>query len=300
MARTDARFRVAFNALLDICNTVKTGNTLPSETSLGEALQVSRTVVRAALQSLHDQKIILWDGRTKTVLRETRNEDRLSEREELATIEELEPNFLEWILRFDVPPGTILNVTQLSKQFAVAPHTLQEFLSGLTRYGLVERRQRGGWVLRGFTKEFAVELSDFRAALELHAVRKLVSLPKDHPIWGELVSLEKQHLDLLDKIDTNFQDFSRLDEAFHMTINTAFSNRFVSEFQKVISIIFHYHFQWNKSDERQRNEAAIKEHLNYIEGLRTRDMQTAETVAIAHLETSKHTLLRSLTAHKLD
>lgn len=299
MARTDARFRVAFNALLDICNTVKTGNTLPSETGLGEALQVSRTVVRAALQSLHDQKIILWDGRTKTVLRETQSEDRLSEREELATIEELEPNFLEWVLRFDVPPGTALNVTQLSKQFAVAPHTLQEFLSGLTRYGLVERRHRGGWVLRGFTKEFAVELSDFRAALELHAVRKLVALPEDHPIWKELISLEEQHLDLLNRIDTNFQDFSRLDEVFHMTINTAFSNRFVSEFQKVISIIFHYHFQWNKSDERQRNEAAIKEHLNYIEGLRTRDIQTAEAVAITHLETSKHTLLRSLTAHKL-
>ncbi|NIA70590.1 GntR family transcriptional regulator [Pelagibius litoralis] len=297
MARTDVRFRAAFNSLLDICNTRKVGDSLPSEVALADELGVSRTVVRAALQGVHDKAIIRWDGRDKAVLRRATRADRLSKREELASIEELEVSFLEWVLRFDVPPETVLNITQLSKQFSVAPHTLQEFLAGLARFGLVERRERGGWILRGFTRDFAVELSDFRSVLELHAIKQLVRRPKDDPIWEALKTLEQQHLDLLARIDTNFQDFSRLDEAFHTTINTAFSNRFVFEFQRVISLIFHYHFQWNKSDERQRNEDAIKEHLAYIDGLRSGDPKIAERAALSHLETSKLTLLRSLKDH---
>jgi hypothetical protein len=35
-------------------------------------------------------------------------------------------------------------------------------------------------------------------------------------------------------------------------------------FYDLISMIFHYHYQWNKRDEKQRNIAAMREHLIYI------------------------------------
>lgn len=299
MARTDARYREAYNKLLAICDALDNGCKLQSESALAEEMAVSRTVVRNALTRLQNQGVISWQGRDKTVIRASKDTDRLETAKESVSLEELEAAFLDWILRFDVPPGTSLNVTQLAKQFDVAPHTLQEFLASLSRLGLVERRPRGGWVLLGFTQEYALELSEFRMMLELNAVRQLVNLPPEHAVWQELVTLRQQHVDLLLHIDKKYHDFSRLDEMFHTTINGVVKNRFVHEFQKVISLIFHYHYQWDKSGERLRNEAAIQEHLRCIDALESRDEALAIEAATRHLATSKETLLSSLQVHNL-
>ncbi|WP_380058135.1 GntR family transcriptional regulator [Falsihalocynthiibacter sp. SS001] len=297
MARTNTRFIEAYNQALSLCDCSEIGGTLPSENMLATELGVSRTVVRSVLAQLELAGIITLDGRDKTVVRCTRPSDAMEMPAPLLNIEELEERFLDWVLRMDVPPGTALNVAQLSKDFSVAPHTLQEFFASLSRVGIVTRRPRGGWVLHGFTTDYALELSDFRTVLELNSVRHLVALAPDHEIWAKLDELERQHLALLDKIDEDYHDFSKLDETFHETINGIVTNRFVKEFQKVISLIFHYHFQWNKSDERLRNESAIREHLNYIEALRSRDPDRALAAAKTHLATSKQTLLNSLRAN---
>lgn len=299
MARTDVRYREAFNSLLDICASLDVNSQLPSEVSLAEQVAVSRTVVRNALQRLHNENIILWEGRAKTLIRSPRAKDRLEVPEQSTSIDELQSIFLNWVVRFDVPPGTALNITQLSKQFIVAPHTLQEFLASLARFGLVERRERGGWVLLGFTADYAVELSEFRSVLEVNAMRVLMGLPKDHPVWGKLTILREQHVALLERINTDYHDFSSLDEKFHMTINSVVKNRFIVDFQKIISLIFHYHYQWNKSNERERNEAAIKEHINWIDALQSGKLNVAEKAAKIHLNSSKETLLASLETHKL-
>jgi DNA-binding GntR family transcriptional regulator len=64
-----------------------------------------------------------------------------------------------------------------------------------------------------------------------------------------------------------YHDFSDLDSRFHRLVNTASPNRFIDGFFDLITLIFHYHYQWNKRDERQRNEIAIREHLAYIDAL---------------------------------
>ncbi len=299
MARTDARFREAYNKLLLICDAVGIGSKLPSELVLAGEIEVSRTVVRSALTRLQEQGLIHWQGRDKTVIRASKPEDQLTVEKESVSPEQLEAAFLNWILRFDVPPGTSLNVAKLSKQFEVASHTLQEFFAGLSRFGLVERRPRGGWVLLGFTENYAVELSEFRTVLELNAVRQFAALPADHPARFKLAELRQEHLQLLERIDSDYHDFSPLDESFHTCINSVVQNRFVSEFQKVISLIFHYHYQWDKSCERQRNEAAIREHLSIIDAMESGDREAAIDAASRHLATSKETLLSSLQVHNL-
>lgn len=299
MARTDDRFRAAYQDLLSIMATQAVGSQLPPELALADQLSISRTTVRAVLTAFSETGLIIWEGRQKTILRMPSAKDRLAMRDEYLPREELERRFLQWILRFDVPAGTPLNVAKLSKEFSVPPHALQEFLSGLSQFGLVERRPRGGWSLLGFTAEYAIELSEFRAVLELNAVRTLVHLPPDHPIWQKLVALEQQHQDLASRIGTDFHDFSPLDEAFHSAITSVVQNRFVMQFQKVISLIFHYHYQWDKRMERSRNEAAISEHLAIIRALRSGDEIAAAEAATAHLLTSKETLLASLRVNAL-
>lgn len=298
MARTNTRFIEAYNDCLSLCEAAGIGSAVPSENAMADRLNVSRTIVRSILTRLIEQSIVTGTGRGKIISRLPTRADRLDGPPQLLTIEELESKFLDWVLRMDVPPGTVLNVAQLAKDFSVATHTLQEFFSALSRFGIVTRRPRGGWKLNGFTPDYAVELSDFRTVLELNSVRHLVTLPQDHPIWVKLDKLEADHHELLGRIDKDYHDFSVLDEAFHATINSVVTNRFVKEFQNIISLVFHYHFQWNKSDERSRNEAAIHEHLAYLEGVRSRDITRAEDAARAHLMTSKQTLLNSLKANK--
>jgi DNA-binding GntR family transcriptional regulator len=299
MARTDERFRSAFNDCLTLIGQHQVGDSLLAETALAEQLKVSRTIVRTVLTALCDAGVVHWQGREKTILRLPVKADRLPLRGDYVPRDVLERRFLEWILRFDVPAGTPLNVAKLAKAFSVPPHALQEFLSGLAQTGLVARRPRGGWLLLGFTADYAIELSELRALLELNAVRKLVQLPKTHAIWDELDALERQHHDLAARIDTDFHDFSPLDGAFHMALNSVVENRFVSQFQKSISLIFHYHYQWDKKMERDRNEAAIAEHLTLIEALKRRDEAAAVAAASAHLLTSKATLLGSLRVNAL-
>ena len=276
---------------------MKIGQSLPSENAIARDLQVSRTIVRSVLDRLANSGIIWLDGRQKNIQRAVRKSDYWEEPPALLTVDELEHRFFDWVLRMDVPPGTVLNVAQLAKDFHVATHTLQEFLSSLSRYGIVKRRPRGGWQLEGFTERFALELSEFRTVLEMNAVRHLVALPTNHGVWTELSRLEEDHRSLLSRIETNYHDFSKLDETFHNAINSVVENRFVRDFQKIISLIFHYHFQWNKEDERDRNEAAIHEHLAYIDALRSGDLVRAERAAQRHLRTAAQTLINSLRAH---
>lgn len=299
MARTDSRFRTAYNQTLDMIAGQPADMALPSELRLAEALRVSRTVVRAVLKRLAEVGIIALEGRAKPLLRAVTPEDRLPEREDYITLRELEGRFLDWVLRFDVPADTPLNVAQLAKQFSVPPHMLQEFLAGLSHFGLVERRPRGGWRLLGFTADYAVELSEFRTLLEVNAARTLARQPETHPVWAALDALDRDHLDLLSRIETDYRDFSQLDERFHATVNAVVKNRFVADFQKVISLIFHYHYQWDKQLQRQRNEEAVKEHRRIIAAMRSRDPAAAEAAVRDHMATSKETLLASLRGNRL-
>lgn len=299
LARSDTRFREAYNRLLDYCGTLQPGDAVPAENELSALADVSRTVVRRCLARLEERKVISWHGREKRILRKPASADRLELPATHASADDLEQRFLEWVLKFDVPAETPLSVAELSRMFDVPQHKLKEFLAGLSRFGLVARRPRGGWMLRGFTRDFAIELSDFRFVLEVDAIRKVAELPVDHPIWPTLADLRMQHLDLKARIDADYHEFSKIDEAFHQAINSVVRNRFVEEFQKVISLIFHYHYLWNKADEKDRNAAAIEEHLAIMDALEARDADAACRAAEKHLKTSKTTLLSSLRHHEL-
>ena len=92
---------------------------------------------------------------------------------------------------------------------------------------------------------------------------------------------------LLAEIEQRFHDFSDLDSRFHRLINAAAPNRFIDGFYDIITLIFHYHYQWNKQDERQRNEVAIREHLAYIDALHSRDAASVERACRAHLTSAR-------------
>ena len=297
--KTDAVFKRAFNDAVDVISGLQNGEALPSESELGVRLNVSRTTVRKILSTLEERGVVGGSGRQRFV-RSASAELKLFPRAETVPMsEQVERRFMEWMLRDNTRPGTSINELELARQFGVATTGIREFLNGFQRFGLIEKRPNAGWVFKGFTSSFALELFEIREMFELRSAMAFVTLPQSSLLWQKLEALRDEHVSLLKDIDRCYHDFSDLDSRFHRLINSAAPNRFIEDFFELITLIFHYHYQWNKQDERQRNEVAVREHLTYIEALLSRNPSIVQLACRAHMASAKETLMRSTSGKPL-
>ncbi len=291
--KTDTLFKRAFNDALDLIAALSKGDRLPSENSLSARLGVSRTTVRKILSALAERGVVTTNARDRIVQALPDEIYRFPEAETVPMSAQVEKRFMEWMLRDNARPGTAINELELARQFGIATTGIREFLNRFQRFGLIERRPNAGWVLKGFTPVFALELFEIREMFELRSARAFATLPVDASHWQMLEALREEHLVLLKEVDRRFHDFSDLDSRFHRLVNSAAPNRFIDGFYDIITLIFHYHYQWNKQDERQRNEVAIGEHITYIEALLGRNVAMVDLACRAHLDSAKETLMRS-------
>jgi len=291
--KTDAVYKRAFNDVLDLVVELGDAKTLPSENSLSARLGVSRTTVRKILSTLDARGVVSGSGRERLVHAGKSGAQRFPDAETVSMSEQVEKRFMEWMLRDNAEPGTSINELELARRFGVATTGIREFLNRFQRFGLIEKRPNSGWVFKGFTPNFARELFEIREMFELRSALAFAALPSSSPMWQKLEALREEHVALLGDIDLRFHDFSDLDSRFHRLINSAAPNQFIESFFDLITLIFHYHYQWNKRDERKRNEVAVREHLTYIEALRSRSRTIVELACRAHLASAKETLMNS-------
>jgi DNA-binding GntR family transcriptional regulator len=297
--KTDAVFKRAFNDAIDLISKLGDGEPLPSENSLSARLGVSRTTLRKILSTLGTRGVVTGSGRQRFVGSTKQVLQRFPEAETVPMSEQVEKRFMGWMLRDDTRPGTSINELDLARQFGVATTGIREFLNRFQRFGLIEKRPNAGWVFKGFTASFALELFEIREMFELRSAVAFAALPESSPHWQRLASLRDEHFSLLREIEQRYHDFSDLDSRFHRLINSAAPNRFIEDFYDIITLIFHYHYQWNKHDERQRNEVAVREHLTYMEALLSRNTSIVELACRAHLASAKETLMRSTSMKRL-
>lgn len=292
--KTNTVFKRAHNQWISRLDAYAIGSDIGSEPYWSKALTVSRTTVRSVMAALAAKGILAHEGRRKVLLRRPIPTDLYPdlETEQLGAI--VEKRFMKWILDGDCKPGQLINGLELARQFDVSTSAICDYLNRFSQFGLLERRPSGSWAFKGFTDEFAEELSEVREMFELRSAQQFVALAADDPAWGALDRIKQEHLLLLDQAESRFADFSELDERFHRLINDASRNRFIVSFYDLISMIFHYHYQWNKRDEKKRNIAAIREHLVYIEGLESRDRVRAIESCRAHMTTARTTLMASI------
>jgi DNA-binding GntR family transcriptional regulator len=292
--KTNAIFKRTYNACLDMLAQHPLGAELGSEPQLAEALDVSRTTVRAVLEALSARELIALNGREKRVLRRPGGGDYYPTVETEPVSDLVEKRFMQWILHGDCKPGQQINGLELARQFGVSTSAIREYLNGFSQFGLLERRPSGSWIVKGFTKEFALELSEVRELFELRSVQRFVELPEGDGAWRALDAITRDHLVLREELEQRHADFSALDERFHRLINNSSRNRFMVNFYALISMIFHYHYQWSKIGEKQRHGVAIDEHLAYIDALKRRDRELAMALCRAHMNTARATLLHSI------
>jgi DNA-binding GntR family transcriptional regulator len=294
--KTDTVFKQSYNDMVDLLASLAKGVPLPSENELSISLGVSRTTVRKVLTELAGHGYVRGSGRSRTVGNSVPKGGRFPQVETVSASAQVEKRFMEWMLRGDTKPGAQINELELARQFGVGTTGIREFLNRFRRFGLIEKRPNAGWLFKGFTEDFAMELFEIREMFETRSARAFAALPEASPLWRDLKALRKQHADLLRDIDTRYHDFSDLDNRFHRLVNAASPNRFINDFYDIITFIFHYHYQWNKRDERQRNAAALKEHIAYIDALLRRDRRMVEAACRAHLASARLTLMRAISA----
>ena len=294
--KSDTVFKLAFNDMLSIVSKAGIGAILPSENELSARLGVSRTTVRKVLAELNAHGYVSGQGRNRAVVAPVPASARFPQTETVPAFQQVEKRFMEWMLRGDTKPGAQINELEMARAFGVGTTGIREFLNRFRRFGLIEKRPNAGWLFKGFTEDFAMELFEIREMFELRSALALAALPPAAPVWQELQALKGEHHDLLSDINERFQDFSDLDNRFHRLINAAAPNRFIDDFYDIITVIFHYHYQWNKRDERQRNEVAILEHLAYIDALCSHDPVRVRTACNLHLTSARTTMLAAFAA----
>ena len=291
--KTDSVYKRAYNSALPLLHRLGPGAALPSENEMAAALAVSRTTVRKVIAAMLRGGYLARADRETRIARLPPLDEGYPEPETLPASQRVEHCFMDWIVRGDIQPGAQINELDLARQFGVSTNGIREFLNAFRRFGLIEKRSSGGWSFKGFTAEFAAELFEIREMFELRSAAMFASLSPADPLWNGLDRLEAEHRRLLDDIHTRFNDFSDLDNRFHRFVNSAAPNRFIADFYEIIAFVFHYHYQWNKTGERRRNERAVIEHLDYIAALRSQDRRRIASACRRHLATARRTLLRS-------
>ena len=292
--RGETVYKRTFNRALDYLAQLTPGSPLPSENTLTRDVDASRTTVRKVLDELHGRGIFSGEPGARVMARLPVAADYFPETETVATSAQVEKKFMEWMLRGDRKPGDVVNGLELARQFGVSTNAIREYLNRFSRFGLIERRPNSSWIIRGFTRDFALELFEVREIFELRSALVFARQPESDSAWKTLAKLEVEHRDLLRHLDLRYHDFSDLDERLHRLINGTSGNRFIVDFHDIISLIFHYHYQWSKTDERERNEVAIGEHLEYIAALFSRDLKRIERACRLHLTSARKTLLASI------
>lgn len=291
MSKQNNVYKEAYNRCLSLLDS---GRSLPSEPELGTTLGVSRTTVRTILTRMEEAGLIEWNKRSKMVLRDVEPGDFFPDDETDTLSQIIERSFMRRLLAGGAQAGMQINELELAREIGVGTTSVREFLIRFSRFGLIEKRRNSHWVLKGFTRAFATELTEIREIFELRSAMAFAALSKDNPVWSQLSAMEEEHRLFLETVTERFEAFSELDERFHRLIHSASHNRFIVDFYDVIAMIFHYHYQWNKTNERKRNAVAAEEHLHYIAALQSRDPVKVEEACRRHLRSARETLLQSI------
>jgi DNA-binding GntR family transcriptional regulator len=299
MARHPIVFKRSANLLLKhIAKHVAVGEPLPTEQQMAELGEGSRTAVRSALAYFHSQGLISG-MRERRLLRKPVRKDYFNIAELQTGADRIRQVLMERIYQGDMPPGAEFSETELARATGASTISVREFLIGFSHSGLIEKKPRGGWRLCAFDRTFAMELADVRQMFEFAAIEHFARLAPGDPAFAKLEALIARHEQLGSVMPARHKDFPGLDREFHTFLIGLLNNRFAQSFYDVVSLVFHYHYQWDKGDETARNQYAVHEHLDILRALARRDIAGALEAMRIHLNSSRSTLLQSIRAREI-
>lgn len=295
MSRQDHLFQETVNKLMAVIQDKFTINdVMPNDSEISRLLEVSRSTVRKTLEYLEEEGVIRREG-TKKIVNLVPTESALFDIEKLdgPKEEKVERYFIQLIESGQIKPGDKFSELELARQSGCNTVTVREFLIRFSRFGLIEKKPRSQWSMKAFDEQFVDDLYELRYLFEMNALAKFMTLPANSKDWVTLQALLNEHLSLKESISSKYLEFSDLDKRFHTLLQNAKPNQFISEFYDIISFIFHYHYQWDKSDELKRNTVAVNEHIDILSNILLKDFAGATLSLEIHLQTAKTSLKKT-------
>ena len=272
---------------------------LPSQSALAEMYNISRTTVRHMLSHLGECGVLTQVGSHYVIVRKPDHDDGFACTTASMTEQNriFEQAFFTMINQRQLRAGESFSELQLARAAGVSPVVVREYLLKFERYNLIKNEKRGQWSMKQFDQAYAEQLFELREMLETHSLQHFLNLPDDDPRWLQAKTLLERHRILRDSIGSSFRMFSQLDREFHALLLSAADNVFFNQSLEIISVIFHFHYQWDESDLKQRNIIAIDEHMTILSALICRSDLDATLALCNHLNSAKQSMIRSIRQH---
>jgi DNA-binding GntR family transcriptional regulator len=296
MSRSQNLRHNVINQVIDDMSRGHIPSPLPSQSALAEMYNISRTTVRHIQAHLCECGVLTQVNSDYVIVRKPTSDDGFAcDAAPLAEQNQrFEQAFFSMINQRQLRAGESFSELQLARAAGVSPVVVREYLLKFSRYNLIESDKRGQWSMKQFDQSYAEQLFELREMLETHALQHFLNLPENDPRWLQAKTLLEEHRALRDSIGDSFRKFSQLDRDFHSLLLSAANNIFFNQSLEIISVIFHFHYQWDESDLKQRNIIAIDEHMTILSALICRNDLDANLAMRNHLHTAKQSMIRSI------
>lgn len=296
MSRTPSLRQRTINQFIDCLEKNILSFPLPPLITLADMFNVSRTTIRGVLNYLFEIGVLHYKDEQYYLLRKPTELDKVSCIFEKRAIQDkqFEHYFYHLINSHQLLPGDRFDEIQLAKQANVTPIVVREFLLRFLHYGLISNYEKGKWALVIVEQDYAEKLYEFRSILEIFALRSFMAQPNEHINWIKVKELLQQHKNLQKNINNDYTLFATLDRDFHQLILSSNDNPFFVQSFDLISVIFHFHYQWDDSDLKQRNSVAVSEHIAVLSAMLLKDETKAISALCKHLNTAKMSMRESI------
>ncbi len=184
--RGETVYKQAFNAMIDDFAAKKKNSPLPTETALARQFGASRTNVRKAIAEMRDRKLIKNVEGSGWLPGVPRKSEHFPLTKPLRPRRGSKRNLWSGCCAATANLATAINGLELARQFEVSTSAVREYLNGFRRFGLIERRPNSSWIIRGFTREFALEIFEVRDLFETRSAMAFASQPQSSPIWEQV------------------------------------------------------------------------------------------------------------------
>jgi DNA-binding GntR family transcriptional regulator len=186
----------------------------------------------------------------------------------------------EEIVWLELPPGRVLNLTQLAQRFAVSRTPIKEVLIALSAEDLVDR-QGSHFVVKPLVFERIRALTEIREPIETQA--NLFALQRATPLQlATLAGLRDEILAV--GPDADNRHLVRLDRRVHLTLFESAGNDFLKELCELL--LNHYLRFWLTIPREINSESFFCDTLEIIRGVLERDEGLLRAASARHLRAS--------------
>ena len=184
------------------------------------------------------------------------------------------------IISGEYPAGTRLKQEDLAKEFSISRTPIRVVLQQLDQDGLVKLSPNKGAVVLPFTADEIEEIFEIRKTLELLCLDIAVPSLQIHRL------LEIKAAMLQSQQNNNLKELIYLDADLHSYIlNSTGKKRLIQMLNQLFRLL--QRFRSLGYSEKELKENAIREHIEIIDALCTRETEKAKALMKTHIENSK-------------